>query len=65
MSWVIRNKETREVLFETFDRRKVEALNTKKYEAVPILEYLASLNGSLSHTDPVSSPAARIPDDRT
>lgn len=44
MSWIIRNKETREVLFETFDRRKVEALNTEKYEAVPVQEYLASLN---------------------
>lgn len=43
-SWVIREKATSKVLFETFDRKKVEALNTDKYEAVPILEYLASLN---------------------
>lgn len=43
-SWVIRNKETREVIMETFDKRKVDALNTTKYEAVPILEYLVSLN---------------------
>jgi GNAT superfamily N-acetyltransferase len=43
-SWVIRNKETREVIMETFDRKKVDALNTEKYEAVPIGEYLASLN---------------------
>jgi len=43
-SWVIRNKETGESLFETFDRKKVDALNTEKYEAVPILEYLQSLN---------------------
>lgn len=43
-SWVIRNKETGELLFETFDRKKVDALNTEKYEAVPILEYLQSLN---------------------
>lgn len=43
-SWVIRNKATGEVVMETFDRKKVEALNTKKYEAVPIAEHLASLN---------------------
>jgi len=43
-SWVIRNKETGEVLFETFDTKKVLALNTKKYEAVAIGDYLAGLN---------------------
>lgn len=43
-SWVIREKATGEVMFETFDKKKVDALNTAKYEAVPILEYLASLN---------------------
>lgn len=43
-SWVIRNKETGEVIAETFNRKVVEALNTAKYEAVPIGEYLASLN---------------------
>lgn len=44
-SWVIRNKETKEVIMETFDKRKVDVLNTEKYEAVPILEYLISING--------------------
>lgn len=43
-SWVIRNKESGEVVMETFDRKKVEALNTKKYEAVPVAEHLASLS---------------------
>jgi hypothetical protein len=43
-SWVLRNKATKEVICETFDKRKVEALNREKYEAVPILEYLQSLN---------------------
>ena len=46
-SWVIRNKTTNEVIMETFDTRKVAALNTAKYEAVPILEYLVALNKSL------------------
>jgi hypothetical protein len=43
-SWVIRDKETGEVVMETFDPKKVAALNTDKYEAVPIQEYLGSLN---------------------
>lgn len=43
-SWVIRERATGNVLFETFDRRKVEALNTAKYEAVPILDYLVGFN---------------------
>jgi hypothetical protein len=43
-SWVIKNKQTVEVMFETFDREKVKALNTDKYVAVPITEHLASLN---------------------
>jgi hypothetical protein len=45
VSWVIRNKKTGEVVMETFDRKKVDALNTKKYEAVPIAQHLRELNG--------------------
>ena len=45
-SWVIRNKATGEVLFETFDKKVVDALNTAKYEAVGIREYLGSINGA-------------------
>ena len=44
MSWVIRNRATGAVLFETFDQRVVDRLNRAKYEAVPIAQYLASLN---------------------
>lgn len=43
-SWVIREKATGNVILETFDKAKVDALNTVRYEAVPIIEYLASLN---------------------
>lgn len=43
-SWVIRNRVTKEVVCETFNRLAVDALNTAKYEAVPIQEYLGSLN---------------------
>jgi len=43
-SWILRNKVTKEVVTETFDKKKVDALNTDKYEAVPIKEYLSSLN---------------------
>lgn len=43
-SWVLRNKTTKEVIKETFEQAEVDNLNTDKYEAVPIHEYLASLN---------------------
>jgi N12 class adenine-specific DNA methylase len=43
-SWVIKNKATGEVVMETFDQKKVDALNTEKYEAIPSLEHLQSLN---------------------
>lgn len=45
-SWVIRNKETGEVVMETFDEKKVLALNTAKYEAVAARDYLEQLNDS-------------------
>lgn len=43
-SWVLRNKTTGKVELETSDPKKVEALNTEKYEAVPIAQHLAELN---------------------
>ena len=45
-SWVIREKGSGNVVMETFDPAKVKALNATRYEAVPILEYLQSLNKS-------------------
>jgi hypothetical protein len=44
-SWVIREKGTESPLFETFNPKIVAALNTVKYEAIPIGKYLASING--------------------
>lgn len=44
-SWVIREKGFNgRVLFETFNPKLVAALNTQKYEAVAIGDYLASIN---------------------
>lgn len=43
-SWIIREKGGGKVLFETFDGAKVKALNTAKYEAVPIQQYLGEIN---------------------
>lgn len=45
-SWVIREKATGRVIVETFSRKTAEAINTAKYEAVPIRAYLASINGA-------------------
>lgn len=46
-SWVIRNKETKEVICEIYDKRKIDALNRAKYEAIPIIEHLIQFNQSL------------------
>jgi hypothetical protein len=46
-SWVIRDKSNGDVLLETFDTKKVDALNTEKYEAVPIIEHLGSINKAI------------------
>lgn len=43
-SWVIVNMATGEALFETFNPDLVSKINTEKYRAVPILEYLHSIN---------------------
>lgn len=64
-SWVIRNKETGEVVMETFDPAKVDALNTEKYEAVPALRHLQELNASVREGGDGSSvrPSLPEPDD--
>lgn len=51
-SWVIRNKETRQVIIETFDSEVIRALNIQKYEAVSILEYLQEFNASIQQPPP-------------
>lgn len=46
-SWVIINKATGNPLLETFNPKYVAALNTEKYSAVPIMEYLTTLNARI------------------
>ena len=36
MSWVIRNKVTKEVVLETYSRRVMAALNKEGYEAIQL-----------------------------
>lgn len=43
-SWVIRDKETKAAIMETYNADFLKALNTARYEAVPILEYLQEIN---------------------
>lgn len=43
-SWIITEKATGNAIAETFLRHVAEAVNTEKYEAVPIMEYLQGLN---------------------
>ena len=46
-SWILRRISDSRVICETFDVRKVAALNTARYEAVPILDYLRELNTAI------------------
>ena len=46
-SWVIVNRHTRMAIFETFNENTAKAVNTRLYEAIPILEYLQQLHRSL------------------
>lgn len=43
-SYVIVDLQTGQAVFETFNRKTAERINTEKFKAVPILEYLVSLN---------------------
>ena len=44
MSWVIINKQSGKAVCELFNRRLVDRINTRKYQAVPAGEYLVKLN---------------------
>ncbi len=44
-SWIIRNKVTKQVVMETYRLDLLERLNTEKYEAIPVQQYLGSING--------------------
>lgn len=50
-SWVICHKETGKAVFETYDSKFLEKLNTRKYKAVPILEYLYELNRKIKQQE--------------
>lgn len=43
-SWVIVENSTGVAVFETFSRSIVDAINTSKYKAIPILKYLQTTN---------------------
>ncbi len=47
-SWVIKEKVSGRIILETFDERKVAALNRERYLAAPILDHLAGLNAEIS-----------------
>ena len=46
-SWVIVEKATGKAVLETFNRKVASAVNTKRYEVVPILQYLYKLNRTI------------------
>lgn len=43
-SWIIVNKQTNKAVIEMYDFELVKKINTLKYKAVPILEYLQNFN---------------------
>lgn len=43
-SWVVTEKGTNKIIFETFNPRVVENINREKYEVTPIGEHLRNLN---------------------
>jgi len=43
-SWVICDKSNGAAILETFSPAIVAKINTEKYQAIPILEYLVNLN---------------------
>lgn len=47
-SWVIREKGTGRVIFETFNRKTADAVNKQRYEAVPIQQHLGELNAAIA-----------------
>lgn len=64
-SWVIRDKATGAAVMETFNPKLAEKVNTAKYEAVPIGQYLGEINGQPKRA--VDASPARpdpIPDGR-
>ena len=46
MSWVIVNKETNELIMETWQKSVIQKVNTKKYKVVPIKEWLCGLSAN-------------------
>jgi hypothetical protein len=46
-SWVIREKSSGRVICETYSAAAVAAINTARYEAVPILQHLQELNAKI------------------
>ena len=43
-SWIIKRKDTDQPVLETFNKKILSKLNTKKYYYQTALEHLASLN---------------------
>lgn len=48
-SYVIIKKGTLEAVFETYNKKLLKHINTKKYKAIPIYEYLTKLNENIKN----------------
>jgi hypothetical protein len=43
-SWIIVSRETEKAVFETWNKKIADCVNTNKYEVLPAQEWLARLN---------------------
>jgi len=46
-SWVIVRRSDQAVILETFSEQVAQAINLKKYQVFPIMEYLQNFNKGL------------------
>lgn len=50
-SWVVIDKTTGDAVLETFSIDTANAINTKKYDVLPIYDYLIALNKRIKRAD--------------
>jgi hypothetical protein len=46
-SWIITEKESGKAVFETYNKKTADAVNTQKYNVTPAMEYLCNLNAQI------------------
>ncbi len=62
-SWIIVDRKTGKAVLETFNKKTADAVNTKRYEVLPVLQWLQRINGKTIMKNPTKrkprTPAQR------